>query len=77
MGRPDASRARRPGVAQRMRATPAVQVIGMLCLALGGCASWQQPGEFDDSALQARVEDIADVLDGIDLDDAALAAADD
>jgi hypothetical protein len=74
MGRPDASRARRPGVAQRMRATPAVQVIGMLCLALGGCASWQQPGEFDDSALQARVE--SQTVMGVELRAAVLSRDD-
>ena len=74
MGRPDAICARRPGVAQRMRTAPAVLVIGMLCLAVGGCASWQQPGEFDDSALQARVE--SETVMGVELRAAVLSSDD-
>lgn len=46
----------------------------MLCLALGACASWQQPAEFDDSSLRARFE--SQSVRGVRLSAAVLSSED-
>jgi hypothetical protein len=52
----------------------AVLVIGLLILALTGCASWQLPAEFDDSALRARAD--SQQLRGVKLSAAVLSSED-
>ena len=49
-------------------------VVGMLCLALGGCASWRQPPAFDDSVLRARAK--SEVVQDVELSAAVLGSDD-
>lgn len=51
-----------------------VLAIGFLMLAMAGCASWQVPAEFDDSALRTRAE--SQQLRGVKLSAAVLSSED-
>jgi hypothetical protein len=52
----------------------ALFIMSLLTLTLAGCATWQAPAEFDDSALRARAE--SQQLRGVKLSAAVLSSAD-